>query len=131
MGTFAASVNCIDGRVQAPIRDWIRSEYGVDFVDVITEPGSDKALGRMSNVDEHVRTKLNISIRAHKSEIVFVSGHHECAANPVSRDEHIEDIRKAADKINSWNLPVKVIGLWINDSWNIERISIPDSQDAC
>lgn len=94
----------------------------MDFVDVITEPGSDKVLGRLSDLDQQIRTKLEISISAHKSKMVFVSGHHECAAHPVSRDEHIADIKKAASKIDSWNLPVKVTGLWINDSWNVETV---------
>ena len=122
MATFAASINCIDGRVQAPVSDWIRKTHGVDFVDVISEPGCDLVLSAPSDAESRIKTKLEISVNAHGSRMVFVSGHHQCAANPVSREEHMGHIRAAMDRIDSWNLPVRVRGLWIGDSWNAEPV---------
>lgn len=122
MATFAASINCIDGRVQLPVSEWIRRNHGVEFVDVISEPGCDLALSKGSDAEPAIRSKLGISVRAHGSELVFVSGHHECAANPVSRDEHVEQIRKAASRIASWGMPVQVRGLWVGESWGVEQV---------
>jgi len=122
MGKFATSVNCIDGRVQNPVSDWIKRNHGVDYVDVVSEPGCDLVLSGPSDAEPAIRAKLEISINAHKSELVFVSGHHECAANPVSREEHVEHIRRSVARIASWGLPVRVFGLWVDDSWSAELV---------
>ena len=122
MASFAASVQCIDGRVQAPISEWIRSEFGVDYVDVITEPGCDSAL--CSERDD-VRSKVEISVRAHGSKLVFVSGHHDCAANPGSEAEHAEQVKAAVARVRSWGLPVSVHGLWVGADWSVRRVECP------
>ena len=68
--------------------NWIKENYSVDFVDTITEPGVDKVVANNSDL-ESIKTKIGISINAHKSKLVVVSGHYDCAANPVSDEEHI------------------------------------------
>ena len=65
------------------------------------------------------KPKLDISINAHKSELVVVSGHYDCAANLVSDEEHITQIKNAVDVISSWGLNTKVIGVWVDGSWNV------------
>ena len=115
-GKFATSVSCMDGRIQIPLNKWIKENFSADYVDTITEPGVDKTI---TDVVESIKTKIGISINAHKSELVVVSGHYDCAANPVSDEEHITQIKKAAEVISSWNFKVKVIGVWVDDSWNI------------
>jgi hypothetical protein len=51
-----------------------------------------------------------------------VSGHSDCAANPVERMEHNEQIKKAIVLINSWNLNVRVIGLWVDQNQQVSEI---------
>mgnify|MGYP000011010465 FL=1 len=118
-GKFATSVSCIDGRIQLPLAKWIKENYSVDYVDTITEPGVDK---NIVNVSESIKTKVGISINAHKSELVVVSGHYDCAANPVSDEEHITQIKNAVEVISSWNLGAKIVGVWVDDSWNIDTV---------
>lgn len=36
MGKFATAINCMDGRVQIPVIEYIKSKYEVDYVDMIT-----------------------------------------------------------------------------------------------
>jgi len=123
--TFAASINCIDGRVQLPITAYIKKKYEVDFVDLITIPGCDRVLSSAS--DEQalaaVRHHVDISIRKHKSQFVFVSGHDDCAANPVDMETHIKQIRQAMTLIDSWDFRVQVVGLWIDDRFQVHEIS--------
>jgi len=118
---FGTAVNCIDGRTQLPITEWIKKNYDVDFVDMITEPGVDKMLSQ-GGAEEitAIKSKVLISINAHHSNVIVVAGHHDCAGNPVPKEEHLNQIRKGVQTIRSWNLPVRVIGVWINDKWNIE-----------
>ena len=120
-GTFATSISCMDGRIQTPISEWIKENFPVNFVDTITEPGVDKVL--VENPDnESIKNKVSISINAHKSKLVVVSGHYECAANPVSDEEHISQIKKDVEAISSWGLGVEVVGIWVDSSWKVNRL---------
>ncbi len=120
-GKFATSVSCMDGRIQIPLAKWIKDNYSVDFVDVITEPGIDKKISETPLLNS-IKTKVEISINAHKSELIVISGHYDCAGNPVSDDEHIAQIKNGVDLISSWNLGVEVIGIWVDSSWNINSV---------
>lgn len=122
---FATAINCMDGRTQIPIIEWLRENYKVEYVDMITEPGPDGVLSR--NVDnqviESLKRKAEISAYKHNSKIIVIAGHHDCAGNPVDKDTHINQIKLSVQAIKSWGLPFeKVIGLWVNENWEIEKI---------
>ena len=120
-GKFATSVTCMDGRIQIPLAKWIKENHSVDYVDTITEPGVDKKVAENTDL-EPIKAKVAISINAHKSGLIVVSGHHDCAGNPVSEEEHISHIKKGVEVISSWNLGVKVVGVWVDGSWNVKPI---------
>jgi hypothetical protein len=122
-GKFATSINCIDGRIQIPISNWIKQKYFVDYVDVISHPGSDKVIGEkiIEGITE-IKSKVLVSINAHNSKLIVISGHHDCAGNPVSKEMHMTQIKKSINLIKSWDYPVTVIGIWVNDKWEIEEI---------
>ena len=123
-GKFGTAINCMDGRTQIPVSNWLKEKYGIDFVDTITEPGIDKV---MSSEDaqklEQIKSKVLISINKHGSTVVAVAGHYDCAGNPVSTEEHISQIKKSIDAIKSWGLTAEILGLWVNDKWQIEPVS--------
>ena len=121
-GKFATSITCMDGRIQIPLANWIKENYSVDYVDAITEPGVDKKVAENQDLDS-IKTKVGISINAHKSELIVVSGHYDCAGNPVSKEEHIEQIKKSLDTIKSWNYESKIVGIWINENWQVEQVN--------
>ncbi len=116
---FCTSIACMDGRIQIPITSWLKKNYGVDYVDTITEPGMDKLFHNPSKVEE-IKSKALISVNAHGSKIILVSGHHDCAGNPITKKEHLIQIKEAVSIIDSWNLSVRVIGGWINEKWELE-----------
>lgn len=120
-GKFATSISCMDGRIQIPLTNWIKANYSVDYVDAITEPGVDKKIAENESL-ESIKTKVSISINAHKSALIVVSGHFDCAGNPVSDEEHKSHIKKSMDVISSWDLDVKVIGVWVDGNWNVNLI---------
>ena len=120
-GKFATSITCMDGRIQIPIIEWIKRNYDVNFVDTITEPGIDKKISEVS-IFESIKIKTEISINAHKSSIIFISGHYDCAGNPVSDDEHKSNIKKGVEVIKEWNPKIPVVGLWVNDNWTVETV---------
>lgn len=120
-GKFATSVSCMDGRIQIPLTNWIKENFSVDYVDTITEPGIDKQVADNTDL-ESIKTKVGISINKHESELIVVSGHYDCAGNPVSNEEHITQIKKGIEVISSWNLGVKVVGVWVDDMWKINTV---------
>jgi carbonic anhydrase len=115
---FATAITCIDGRVQQPIVDWMKLNTNVHYVDLITEPGPDKALsdGPVHVIDEMVR-KVSFSILYHSSNVVAVTGHYDCAANDADKEEHIEQILDGIRVLLSYQINARVLGLWLNE-WN-------------
>jgi carbonic anhydrase len=115
-------LNCIDGRTQLPVINWIKEDSGADYVDMITEPGMDFFLANQDNVVDDVIRKINISIEKNSSSTIFLVGHHDCQANSVSEDEHKKHIALAVDRIEKkFEIPVQ--GLWVNAQWQVEKVN--------
>ncbi|MGB9792130.1 MAG: carbonic anhydrase [Thermacetogeniaceae bacterium] len=123
-GSFATAINCMDGRVQLPVITYLRERHGVDYVDVITEPGPIKALSERSDqtVLESIRRRLEISVVKHRSQHVAVVGHHDCAGNPVGKDVQLKQIAAAVETVKSWGFDCEVTGLWVDEDWNVHEV---------
>lgn len=122
-GSFACVVNCMDGRVQEPMNGWMKKRFGVDYVDVVSEPGPDGILAKgKKDLTSSIKARVEISVYAHGAKVVAVTSHHDCAGNPVTKEKHLEHLAKSVEVIRSWGLPVRVLGLWINESWEPELI---------
>ncbi len=120
---FGTVINCMDGRTQLPVNEWMRKKYNLDYIDTITEPGPDKILAENDlKTVQSIRKRVMISVEKHGSDIVAVVAHHDCAGNPVDKEEHLRQVHKSIDLIKSWNLPVKTTGLWVNENWQVEAI---------
>jgi hypothetical protein len=122
-GTFATALGCIDGRVSIPTMVYLKERLGVDFIDYISEPGPDKVYlqGTHETISE-IQRKLSISLNAHHSGAIAVVAHHDCAGNPVSREEHIAAVRTCAANLAHWQPEVRVLGLWVNEQWRVELV---------
>lgn len=125
---FATAINCIDGRVQQPVFNWMDLHCQVQYVDMITEPGADRILvdGSSSQIVA-VRQKVDLSVQQHQSQAIAIVGHHDCLGNPVSHEEHLEYIRKSVRVITSWEYWVRIIGLYVNE-WSAVDV-IFDSEE--
>jgi len=123
-GNFGTAINCMDGRTQLPVTEWMKSKYGLDYVDMITEPGPEKLLSESSPGHvQSIKSRVEISVNAHGSKILVVVAHHDCAGNPVSKDVHIRQVSDSLKLIKSWGLPLNhIIGIWVNDRWTVEPI---------
>jgi carbonic anhydrase len=113
---FATAINCIDGRVQAPITEFIRNGYGIDYVDMITTPGPDKILSEYENNHEieSIKKKVLISCTNHESKLIFIAGHHDCAGNPCAEERHQQQIRKAIQRVKGWGMNLEIYGIWVD-----------------
>lgn len=125
-GKFGTAVNCMDGRAQAPIIEWMRKSYRLDYIDMVTEPGADRLMGEGSRQEtEPIKAKVFISVKAHGSRVVAVVGHDDCAGNPVGMERHLEQIRKGMAAVEGWGLDgVRVVGLWLGQDGVVERVAL-------
>jgi carbonic anhydrase len=121
-GKFATAVNCMDGRVQLPVIEYMRKKFGVDFVDSVTEAGADGILGHRSARVTAIKKRVEISVKKHGSRVVAVVGHHDCAGNPVSKETHIKEIKDDVKIVSEWFPGVKVVGLWVGEDWKVREV---------
>ncbi len=127
-GSFATTINCMDGRTQLPVNEWMREKFGVDYVDAITEPGPNGILA--SGKEPYVSTikeRVLISVNGHGSSVIVLVGHHDCAGNPGPKEMQDEHVMKGIEVIRSWDLPVRILGVWIGDDWKVEIIYDSDN----
>ncbi|SIS57279.1 carbonic anhydrase [Salimicrobium flavidum] len=122
--SFATAINCMDGRVQLPVIHWMKEKYGVDYIDMITEAGPNKTLleGSSSQLEE-IKKKVLVSTEKHDSKVIAVAGHHDCAGNPVDRPQKEKEIRRSVELIEKWELGATVLGLYVNENWEVEMIT--------
>ena len=123
-GKFATAINCMDGRVQPPVTAFLKKKYGVDYVDMITEPGPNGILAANTNqaAIDSIKRRVGISTTKHGSKHIAIAGHHDCAGNPVDKDTHLAHIRSAIKAVKSWGVKAEVIGLWVDDKWKVSEV---------
>ena len=121
---FATAINCMDGRVQVPVTEFLKKKYGVDYVDMITEPGPNGILAanKEQSIIDSIKKRVGISTTKHGSKHVAIVGHHDCAGNPVDKDTHLAHIGSAIKTVKSWGVKAEVIGLWVDDKWKVSEV---------
>jgi hypothetical protein len=131
--TFGTAVSCIDGRVHLPVINWMRDVLAVDFVDLVTYPGADRFVTQEPERAASVlRPSIDISIGRHGSAVLALVGHHECAANPGTAEQHRAQLLEGLRILQQWRLDVKLIALWVNSEWQIDvlRTRAADAQTS-
>ena len=122
METRATCLNCMDGRVQLPVINWIKENYKIDFVDVITEAGMDGVIANERYIGEIIRS-IEVSVKINKSNHLFIVGHHDCRGNPVDEKTHCRQITEAVERIKTYWPNIAINGLWVNDQWKVEVLN--------
>jgi carbonic anhydrase len=114
--TFATALCCIDGRVQGPLADFVRTRFGVDYVDTVTRAG---LVGRL---DSGVEADLTISIEAHQSQGIVVSGHAGCAGYSGEESAQREACRAAAARLGELWGEMEIVPVWVALSGAVEPL---------
>ncbi|MGA2418065.1 MAG: carbonic anhydrase [Candidatus Staskawiczbacteria bacterium] len=117
--TFACAINCMDGRVQDAVENYMKENYGVDYVDMITEPGPNKILADNSDktIIENIKKRVEISVHHHGSKVIAIVGHFGCAGNPAEKETQIEHLKKAEEVVKSFGFPIEIVLLWVAGDW--------------
>jgi carbonic anhydrase len=117
---FVTCLNCIDGRVQLPVINWILKNYDVKYVDMITTPGVNGVLADKNSNVEDIFEKLTFSNEGHSTELIFIVGHHDCLANPMDDETHHKQIIESVERIKESYSACDVIGLWVDCEFNVQ-----------
>lgn len=112
----------MDGRVQLPVIHWIKENYGVEYIDMITEAGMDRVLANENSEITDILKKIGLSIGLHGSKNIFIVGHYDCGGNPVDTDTHKTQIILAVKRIKSFAKSCKVTGLWVSEDLSVKRL---------
>ncbi|APF20807.1 hypothetical protein Calab_1082 [Caldithrix abyssi DSM 13497] len=121
---FCTVINCMDGRVQLPVIQYLQNRFNCEYVDVISEPGPNRILAEQtdSTLIASILSRLTISVDKHQSRQIAVVGHHDCAGNPVSKETQLEHLHKAVQFIARRYPEHTVIGLWVDENWRVEEV---------
>ena len=123
---FVTSINCMDGRTQEPIINYLKAEYGADYVDMITEAGPNKILAENTDtsVVESIKSRVEVSTGKHFSKVVSIIGHYDCGGNSADEETQKEQIRAAVANVKTWNEDIEVIGLWVDETWKVNKVNL-------
>jgi len=121
---FCTVINCMDGRVQLPVNEYLRKRFNVNYVDSITEAGPNRVILDVENKSavQSIINKLDISVHKHKSVGIAIAGHYDCAGNPVEYEEKVDQIKSSVKFIKSKYNDLDVIGLWVDENWEVHEI---------
>ena len=123
--SFATAINCMDGRTQLPVNEYLRQRLGVDHVDTITEAGPVRILAEDSHSAsaESILRRIDISVGKHKSQCIAVVAHHDCAGNPSNEETQKDQLRRAAQFLQSHYPSVQILNLWVDSAWSVAEVA--------
>ena len=121
--SFYTAINCMDGRIQETVANYIKKKYNVLFVDMITGIGPVKILSnkKIDNL-EPIISCIEISLKKHKSKGIAIVAHYDCAGNPIPDEEQKKLLQKAVTFLMKKYINVSVCGLWVNKNRKVEKI---------
>lgn len=113
-GSFGVALTCIDGRISEVVQQQLRSEWGVDFLDLVTLPGPEAAVSELP-AKHAVWDALRISVKRHGSTRAAVVAHTDCAANAVDLETRRAQLREAVFEVREVLPRIDVTG-WLVDT---------------
>ena len=119
---FATVINCMDGRVQDPVNKWMKQKTGATYIDVITEAGPDRIMASTATASRLILKRILVSRDKHGSKILALVAHHDCAGNPVPKALHLTQLQKAGKIMETWNLGMHIMLIWLDENWQVEII---------
>jgi hypothetical protein len=124
--SFCTVISCIDGRIQLPVIDYLQNRFGVDYVDNVTDAGPVGFLSQHPESDDanSIYRRVAVSISAHSSLGIAIVAHHDCAGNPISDSEQIQQIQKCLDILSNRFPQMEVIGLWLDKNWEVHEYKL-------
>ena len=122
--TFCTVINCMDGRIQLPVLNFLRGRLGVEYVDNITEAGPIKFLAEQTDlgVIQDIFNRINISVNQHGSSAIAVVAHYDCLGNPRPEAEQRVQLAKAVVFLEEHYPQLELLALWVDSDWQVHEL---------
>ena len=120
---FGTVLNCMDGRTQRKVADFLLPRFGVRHLDTITTAGTVRHLAIDTDTTPSLLANLAVSVDQHGSRHIAVVAHHDCAGNPVAERQQRQEVEIAVERLGGLYPDTEVIGLWIGSNWIVERVA--------
>ncbi len=122
---FCTAINCIDGRTQLPVINYLKKRFNADYVDCVTEAGPNLILSEQKEPKriEAILKGVQISVEKHNSTGIAIAGHHDCAGNPSPKDEQLSHIKNAVKFVKRQHPNLEVVGLWVDENWKVNEVA--------
>jgi hypothetical protein len=123
--SFCTAINCMDGRTQLPVNEYLRQLLGVTYVDTVTEPGPVRILADEPQSDSAgaILKRVDISVHKHRSQCIALVAHHDCAGNPADEKAQRDQSQRAIQFLRDRYSSVQLLALWVDSTWSVSRIS--------
>ncbi len=118
-----AVINCIDGRVQGVVTDYLCKRWHVEYVDVITEVAPERLLAELTDRPRvaHLRSSILSSLRQQASPRLALAAHSDCESNPVPEAVQREHLEAAVAWLMAEFEQAEVIGLWVDRAGKVSE----------
>ena len=122
--SFYTAVNCMDGRAQLPVIEYLTKRFKVDFIDSVTEAGAVLYLAERTGSEQakSILARTDISIKKHQSKGIAVIAHHDCAGNPVDDQTQIGQLAPAVNFLAQHYPDAEITGLWLDANFQVQQI---------
>lgn len=126
--SFCTAINCVDGRTQLPVNDYLCDRLGVEHVDTVTEPGPVKILAEQTDwpLAQSILSRVDVSVNEHGSEAIAVVAHHDCAGNPTTEDIQKQQLQVSAEFLSQHYPDLRILTLWVGPDWLVQDIPLLD-----
>jgi hypothetical protein len=123
-GTFCAVVNCMDGRTQLPVIEYLKQRFNTDFVDSVTEPGPNLIVAERTppHLFDSIIARLRISTGRHRSKAIALVGHHDCAGNPSNYRSQLAQLSKGIAVLKAEFPDAEIVALWVDEAWAVHEV---------
>ena len=124
--TFCAVINCMDGRTQLPVNNYLMQRFNVKYVDMLTDAGPLGILTKDPDSDraQHFIERVTTVIRVHDVTQLAIAGHWDCRGNPVPKDQQLAQMREVVLRYREVFPQLTIIGLWVDENQDVHEIDI-------
>jgi len=122
--SFYTAVNCMDGRIQLPVINYLKERFKAEYIDSVTEAGPVLYLAEYTDSQQtkSILQRIDISINNHKSKGIAVVAHHDCAGNPADEKRQISQLQEAINFLATRFANVEITGLWVGSDFSVREI---------
>ena len=126
--SFCTAISCIDGRVHLPLISFMQERFGVQYVDLVTEPGVVAVLSAEPDSERSafIFSKVDVSVTKHEPKAIAVVAHDDCAGNPISESDQMRQLTESIRQLKARYPDQKIVALWIDRDWAVHEVRVPD-----